>query len=612
MTTPIDGLTFFSGIDFQTILDKQKETLEKVKLSPIEQEAQEVQEKNSAVLEIAGLLDDFKSNLESLFSEDSFNVYSASVSNPSALAVEPGQDAVSGIYYIDVKQVATVQQIVSNESVSLSDTVLSSGNTFSIELYTKGDPVTISFTADSDMTIDDLINKINEEAFKDGIPISASKVPVGDGTYRLLLSTTITGGDYKFKSVNSDGNFGGYVDDDKDGYDDDTTTPAYTTIQNSQDAIIKLGSEGDLEITSSSNDIKDVIPGSTITVKEVTDSPVTIVIEENKDIIKQKLHDFVDSYNKLIDFIKSYASYDVDTDTAGPLFGDSGISMLKTALFDVISTNVNLTTSSLHNIFQLGIYLDTEGHLEVRDYELDYILETKFEDVKNLFTGRTNDIWVSKEGIEEDFIDDEIVLDEGEKFGLSIGGLKLEITAPSGGYTLSQLVDAINTKAEYWGIPVKASMVKVNIGDETLPEYVYKLRLEGTKTGSKYRLEWVEADSDILDGDGTLTYDTDDKKLTLSTGYENIQLASDALIEEVVRKIEDLTDGQTGVIPLIQSRYEDKLNLLKEEYDKVQKEIEREIERMREEFLQMEKIKAEMLSLQNTLESYFQVGDNND
>ena len=86
MATPIDGLTFFSNIDFNAILEKQREVLSKVKLSPIEQEAQEVQDKNEAVLEIAGLLDDFKSKLESLFSEDSFNVYTASVSNESALS----------------------------------------------------------------------------------------------------------------------------------------------------------------------------------------------------------------------------------------------------------------------------------------------------------------------------------------------------------------------------------------------------------------------------------------------------------------------------------------------------------------------------------------------
>ena len=78
--------------------------------------------------------------------------------------VDPGQDAVSGIYYISVEQVATVQQIVSNDKVSLSDVVLSAGSSFSIELY--GSTESISFTADSDMTIDDLINKINEEASK--------------------------------------------------------------------------------------------------------------------------------------------------------------------------------------------------------------------------------------------------------------------------------------------------------------------------------------------------------------------------------------------------------------------------------------------------------------
>jgi len=80
----------------------------------------------------------------------------------------------------------------------------------------------------------------------------------------------------------------------------------------------------------------------------------------------------------------------------------------------------------------------------------------------------------------------------------------------------------------------------------------------------------------------------------------------------MVKKIDSLLNGQTGIINLIQDRYQAKLDLLKRQHERAQKEIEMEIERMRKEFLRLEKIKAEMLSIQNTLKSYFKVGEEND
>jgi len=190
-----------------------------------------------------------------------------------------------------------------------------------------------------------------------------------------------------------------------------------------------------------------------------------------------------------------------------------------------------------------------------------------------------------------------------------IGAFKLTVEAPSDkSYTLPELVNAINKEAEKRAVPIKASMVRVEKGDG----YVYKLLLEGTKSGEDYRIEWVESDSathySILDGDATGSYDEDDGRLQMVPGYKGL----DSAVEVMVKKIDSLLNGQTGIINLIQDRYQAKLDLLKRQHERAQKEIEMEIERMRKEFLRLEKIKAEMLSIQNTLKSYFKVGEEND
>ena len=616
MATPIEGLTFFSNIDFQKILDKQKEVLSNVKLKPIENEAKNIHEKNKALLEIRNVLEEFQSSIKSFFQEIAF--YKADVSNPDAVDVRVGNNAQKGTYYIQVEDVASVQQIVSDDAVSSSDPVVEEGETFTIKLATDVNDGTfteekvkeITINASSDMTIDELIEAINQKALDDEVPIRASKVKVGDDSYKLLLTTTETGARYKFYEISntsSSGKFDGYKDDDVNGFDDSGND--FITVQNSTDAVVKLG---DVEIKNSSNEFKNLFPSVDITVKEKTDSPVRITIDDNKKGVKEKINKLVETYNKTIDAIDKYDYYDETTGDTGPLFGDSAISMIRNSLLDIIGSNAvveeNSDLEGFRNIFQVGVYLGTDKRLHIKEYELDYILSTDFDKVKTLF--RTNDRWISSKGVEEDDLNDFSVLDEDGKFTVMIGGMKLSIIADSD-YTLPDLVRAINEKAEDMAIPIKASMVKVNTGTSDDPNYVYKLLLEGTKSGEDYRIKWVESDSgdyEILDGDATGEYDGNDGKMSMIPGYKGL----DSALELMMKRIDSLLNGQTGIINLIQDRYQNKLNLLKSRYERTQKEIDREIERMREEFLRMEKIKAEMLSLQNTLKNYFKVGDEND
>jgi len=615
MEAPIDGLTFFSKIDFQKILDKQKELLSKVRLKPIEEEAEEIQEKNKAVLEIQGVLSDFQNSIKSFFEEVSF--YKAFVSDEDAVEVRVSNNSQKGTYFIEVKETASVQQILSKDTASSTETVLSAGQTFEIKLATDANPSngtyssteTITITASSDMTLDELIEAINQKALDEGKPITASKVKVGDEKYSLMLSTTETGENYKFVNItNSDpsGKFGGFEDDDVDGNDD--SGDEYVTVQNSTDAVIKIG---DVEIKNHSNEFKELFPGVDVTVKKETTSPVKITIDDNKEGVKEKIEKLVESYNSVIDALNKYDYYDEVTGETGPLFGDSAISMIRANLIDIIGSNAvveeNSDLEGFRNIFQVGVYLGTDGKLYIKDYELDYILSTEFDRVKTLF--RTNDRWISAKGVDESDLNSEPVLDAGGKFSVVIGAFKLTVEAPSDkSYTLPELVNAINKEAEKRAVPIKASMVRVEKGDG----YVYKLLLEGTKSGEDYRIEWVESDSathySILDGDATGNYDEDDGRLQMVPGYKGL----DSAVEVMVKKIDSLLNGQTGIINLIQDRYQAKLDLLRRQHERAQKEIEMEIERMRKEFLRLEKIKAEMLSIQNTLKSYFKVGEEND
>jgi len=378
--------SFFStDIDYKAILDKYRKVLEKQYLKPIEEKATKIQEKNTAILDIQDSLESFKNTVESLFSEEEIKAKEVSVSDESVLTATVTDGVATGIYYVKVNRIATVDQWLSDSGVSdLTETVLYEGDTFSFEYH--GTP--ISVTADSDMTLDELIDAINEEAEKKGLHVAASRVYVG-GEFRLMLTGGDTGADYTITNIT-------YTDngDDNNSF---LETTSYTHVQEAKDAQIEFGDTTPITITSSKNTF-ELVEGLTINLKKVSSSKVVIEVKNDTESLKKKIHDFVDAYNELIDKIKSYTEFDKDTYEAGPLFGESYVASLKSALVDLVLTNVDVdakftedwggggSEQELHNLSQLGIDFDSEGHLKVLDYKLDWYLENHFDAVKKLFT----------------------------------------------------------------------------------------------------------------------------------------------------------------------------------------------------------------------------------
>jgi flagellar hook-associated protein 2 len=379
------GWNFFSDIDYQSILDKYREALETQYLKPIEDKATDINKKNAAVLDVQESLNNFKSTVEDLFSDTGVLSKKVTVSDESILSASITDEVATGIYYVKVNRIATVDQWLSDDGVDdLTKTVLYAGDTFSFEY--NGTP--ISITAESDMTLDELIDAINQQADENGLHVSASRIYV-DGEFKLMLTGEDTGADYTIDNIS-------YIDngDDNDSF---LETTSYTHIQQAQDAEIEFGDGTPVTITSSKNTF-ELVEGLTIDLKNASSSQVIIEVENDKDALKEKIHQFVDAYNELIDKIGSYTDFDEDTYETGPLFGESYVADLKAALIDLVLTNVDVDATfyedwggddnlqELHNLSQLGIDFDSEGHLEVQDYKLDWYLENHFDAVKKLFT----------------------------------------------------------------------------------------------------------------------------------------------------------------------------------------------------------------------------------
>jgi len=211
-----------------------------------------------------------------------------------------------------------------------------------------------------------------------------------------------------------------------------------------------------IEVVSNSNTLSGVIAGVTINLNEVSniitpavgeDPPVyettTLNVEADTDKLKEKVSEFVSSYNEIMDWIKSaYEDIDISNDTedgdsdeedslANILRGDATINDVKRNLQSILSDAVG-SSGSLQILSEIGISTQMDGTLLLNDKKLDDALEDKFEDVVKLLAGEDEVDGVMKKFnsylLEATSVSDGMYANKRERYESAIKRLDMQIS----------------------------------------------------------------------------------------------------------------------------------------------------------------------------------------
>lgn len=173
------------------------------------------------------------------------------------------------------------------------------------------------------------------------------------------------------------------------------------TIQNSQDAIVQLGSSENggspILVYSSSNTITDLIEGVTLELKSTNNGePVEIIISEDRSQIKSQIREFVNKFNEYQDFVDSQFSFEPESNRVGVLLGDVSLMMLHNDMRSTISSIVKGRPDEMKMLAQVGIKFDSNGKLTFDESIFNQEIEDNFNDVVNLFksSGTTNNVFI--------------------------------------------------------------------------------------------------------------------------------------------------------------------------------------------------------------------------
>ena len=169
-------------------------------------------------------------------------------------------------------------------------------------------------------------------------------------------------------------------------------------VRAATDAEIELNGDVSATARRASNQITDLIPGVTLTLKE--EGTVTLGVELDQDKIVQAVKGFVDACNSVMDYINQHKTFSYNEVTKsgnkGALFGDSSLMHIESQIRNALYQTVEGVDPSAGLLSLIGIKGASgiegakSGRLEFDEELFKTKLDSNFDDIAKLF-GATSD-----------------------------------------------------------------------------------------------------------------------------------------------------------------------------------------------------------------------------
>jgi flagellar hook-associated protein 2 len=404
----ISGLA--SGLDTDTIITGLISS-DQTKIDKVSQQKTKDEWTEDAYRDVNTLVNNFRTKYLSALSDSnmmSTKVYAAyttsMLTDSSAVTVSASSSASTGSMSVDsITQLATAassssKDVFTGDSYSSKTTLGDISLSNSLE-FDSNDQVSfkindVSFTFDKDTTIGDMMSQINSSDA--GVKMSDSELNKG-----FTIKSTSTGSSSSLVISNTSGNAFS-SSDSAFGISEDTYT--------GQDAVCSING---VSVTQSSN--KFTYDGITYNLKDTSSSAVKFSVSQDIDTPVQKIEDFVDAYNDLVDSLQSKIGEDYSSDyppltdaqkedmtddeiadwntkaKTGLLHNDTYISSMLTSLRSALYTSVEDAGMSPSDIgLNTGTYTDG-AKITIDEDTLRSAIEKDPDKVTSIFSATGDD-----------------------------------------------------------------------------------------------------------------------------------------------------------------------------------------------------------------------------
>ncbi|MBM1297071.1 flagellar filament capping protein FliD [Serratia nematodiphila] len=390
----ISSLGLGSGLDLNGLLDKLTKA-EQQRLTPYTTKQSSYNAQLTGYGTLKGALEKFDNLSKEMAKEDFFKATTAT--EHDAFKITTNAKAVPGNYVVEVKNLAQAQTLTTQAKVSDQGAKLGAeGVTDRSLTITAGNPPkeTKIPLSDDQTSLVELRDAIN--GAKAGV--TASIMRVGDNDYQLAVSSSTTGENNKISlQVDNDDKLGDILNYNATR---GTSTAMKQTVA-PQDAELMVNGTA---IKRSTNSISDALQGVTIDLKTKTktDEPQHLVISTNTAGTTDKIKEWVDSYNSLLDTFNALSKFtpvktgEAPNPTNGPLLGDNTLRGIQSSIKSALSAAQD--NPELKGLGNLGISTNTKtGKLEIDSAKLKKAMDEKPDQVSNFFVGNGKDTGMATE-----------------------------------------------------------------------------------------------------------------------------------------------------------------------------------------------------------------------
>ena len=406
--------------------------LERVPRDRIVSNIENIQNEKKYWQEINERTKTLRDSASQLFSyKNPFSDRTVKSSDESVLIGTSVRDALQQDRSFTVKQTAQADRFLSSP---LADDFKVEGGTYT---FTVGnEEISFDFKGGTIKDFSDTLNRRGR-----GL-IQSSLIAVKSGTKSILIESKVTGEENRLGFAGSAltlGETSGMIELLESDSDSPAQFRPLNAVSTARDAVVSM--EG-IEIYRPKNEIDDLVPGLTLTVKGTSDRPVKLQVEMDTEAAKDAIITMVGNYNRLMaelniltarssfsglsgtayktnvdDTILNELTYLTSEERAemrnrlGAFNGDSTLTQIRNSLMRIVSEPYpNSVDESLNLLVQIGIGTDIRrtgsanpaklrGYLEINEKVLDAALATKLPAVKQLFGSDTTGDLIVNTGI---------------------------------------------------------------------------------------------------------------------------------------------------------------------------------------------------------------------
>lgn len=361
MTLPlfnIGGLA--SGLDTNTIVS-QLIQIERIPINQLQSRKADYQKRQNAWDDIATRISALREQEQKLDNAAAWKSFStATSSNPDAVSVSVTGTPTVGATSFTVDQLAASHQVAGTGTFTAATDLVGAG-TFTLTVGGTNYDITTTATT----TIGELTSQIDAL----GVGVSASLLQVTSGQYRLVLTADDTGAASVFTAAGDQASLG-----------------TFDVVQQGVDAQLTLGSgAGAITVNRASNTIDDLIDGVDIVLSTTSASPVTVSVDRDLDAATDAVRGLVDGLNSTLSLLDDLTAYDPDTNTGGPLTGDSSARDLELSLRSKLTGVVPGLSGDYTFASSVGISLTQTGSFTFDETKFRAALAADFDGVTALF-----------------------------------------------------------------------------------------------------------------------------------------------------------------------------------------------------------------------------------